>query len=325
LAGVVRALIAFLAVLIATPAIAQSKVSRIGFLGLSTAKTPVTLTRLEAFRAGLRELGYVEGKNISLEFRWADNDYGRLPGLAEELVRAKVDILVTYATPGAMAARKATRSIPIVLASVGDPVSTGLVPNLARPGGNITGLAMFTPDEMAKRVELLKDALPDIQRIAVLINPNNASSYPGVARARQVAGKLKVHLLAVEARGAADFERAVAEVVKGRAEALVVHEDPIFTAEGRKLIALTIRHRLPTIGAVSFAETGGMIGNGVNQNDLFHRAAGYVDQIIKGARPADLAIQQPARFELVVNQSTLTALGVTLPKAFLFRTDRIID
>lgn len=303
----------------------SAKVWRIGFLGISSASAPVWVGRVEAFRAGLRELGYVEGKNIVIEFRWGDNDYERLPGLAEELVRARVDVLVTASTPGAMAAKKATQTIPIVLASVGDPVSTGVVSNLPRPGGNVTGLAMFTPDEMGKRLELLKDAFPGIRRVAVLVNPDNLGVKPSIAKVREVAGRAKIDVQFVQARSAADFEKAVAAMVEHKAEAVAVYEDPIFTTEARKLVALTIRHRLPTIGQVSFAEAGGLIGNGVNQLELFRRAAGFVDKIFNGAKAGDLPIQQPARFELVVNTSTATALGVTLPKAFLFRADRLVE
>lgn len=302
-----------------------AKLRRIGFLGLTTERTPVTVSRVEALRAGLRELGYVEGKNIAIEYRWANGDYERLPGLAEELVRLKVEVLVTYSTPGAMAAKKATQTIPIVLASVGDPVSTGVVRNIARPGGNVTGLSMFTPDEMAKRLEILKDAFPAIRRVAVLINPDNLSTRPSTARVEQAAGKLGLEIQIVQARGAGDFEKAIASMVEKRAQAVVVYEDPIFTAEARKLVALAIRNRVPTIGQVSFAEAGGLIGNGANQLDLFRRAAGFVDQILKGARAGDLPIQQPARFELVVNMNTASALGVTIPKTLLFRADRIIE
>jgi len=311
---------------VALPVVAQeAKIWRVGYLGVTPEGVPISVTRLDAFRAGLRDLGYVEGKNIAIEYRWASGKYDLLPTLAEELVRAKVDVLVTFSTPGAMAAKKATRSIPIVLASVGDPVSTGLVSNLARPGGNITGLAMFTPDEMAKRLELLKDAFPGIKRVAILINPDNASVKPSVSRVQQVAGRSGVNIQFVHARRAADFERALAEMIEKNAEAVAVYEDPIFTTNARKLVALTIRHRLPTIGHISFAESGGLIGNGVNQLELFRRAAGFVDRILKGAKPGELPIEQPSRFELIVNQSTATALGVTLPKAFLFRADRIID
>ena len=281
---------------------------------------------MEALRTGLRELGYTEGKNVAIEFRWADGDYERLPGLAEELVRLKVDVLVTYATPGAMAAKNATRTIPIVLASVGDPVSTGVVTNLARPGANITGLSIFTPDEGAKRLELLKDAFPQIRRVAVLLNgANPLGSKTSIPIIEQAAKKLNLELHMVDARSVGDFENAFATMVEKRVEGLVVFEEAMFTGEARKLAALALRHRLPAIGQVAFAESGGLMGNGANQPELFRRAAGFIDQILKGAKAGDLPIQQASRFELVVNMNTATALGVTVPKALLFRADRIIE
>jgi putative ABC transport system substrate-binding protein len=188
-----RALLLLLCLTALPAAAQQAKVWRIGFLGLTSAKAPVSVARVDAFRTGLRELGYVEAKNIVLDFRWADNDYERLPGLAEELVRSKVDVLVTYSTPGAMAAKKATTAIPIVLASVGDPLSTGVVTNLARPGGNVTGLAIFTPDEMVKRLELLKDTFPKVRRVAALFNPANPLGSKPAEVVLQRAGE-KLHV-----------------------------------------------------------------------------------------------------------------------------------
>jgi putative ABC transport system substrate-binding protein len=323
-----RAFLAVISTGACASALAQqpAKVWRVGFLGLTASRAPVSIARVEALRAGLRELGYIEGKNIAMEFRWADGDYERLPGLAEELVRAKVDVLVSYSTPGAMAAKNATRTIPIVLASVGDPVATGVVSSLARPGGNITGLSMFTPDEMAKRLELLKDAFPQIRRIAVLLNPANPLGSSVTERAvEQAARKLNLEAQIVQVRAVGDFENAFAAMVDKRAQGVVIFEDPMFTAEARKLAALALRHRLPAIGQVVFAEAGGLIGNGTNQLDMFRRSAVLIDQIFKGAKPGDLPIQQPSRFELVVNMSAATALGVTLPKALLFRADRIIE
>jgi len=327
--SVARSLIALAslsAALLAAPATAQQpKMARVGFLGLTAEGAPVSMARVEAFRTGMRERGYVEGRNLQIEFRWANNNYELLPGLAEELVKAKVNVLVTYSTPGAMAAKRATRTVPIVLASVGDPTATGIVANLARPAGNITGLSILTPDEMAKRMELLKDALPAVRRVGLLINPDNLNAKPSAARAQQAAAKLQLELHVAEARSVADFEPVFAALVEKGMHALAVYEDPIFTAEAKKLVALALRHRVPTIGQVSFAEAGGLIGNGANQTELFRRAAGYVDQILRGAKPGELPIQQPARFELVVNRTTAIALGVTLPQSVLFRADRIIE
>jgi putative ABC transport system substrate-binding protein len=303
-----------------------AKLWRIGFLGIGSSRTPVWVSRVEAFRAGLRELGYVEGKNIAIEFRWADNDYDRLPGLAEELVRAKVDVIVTASTPGAMAAKKATRTIPIVLATVGDPLSTGVVANLAHPGGNVTGLAIFTPDEMAKRLELLKDTLPNVRRVAALFNPANPLGSKVTESAVKRAGeKLHVAVDIVHASSVGDFEKVYAVMIEKRVDAVLIFEDPLFSSEARKLAALAIKHRLPSIGSPPFADAGGLIGNGTDQVELFRRSAQFVNQILKGAKPGDLPIQQASRFELVVNMNTATALGLSIPKALQFRADRIIE
>jgi putative ABC transport system substrate-binding protein len=281
--------------------------------------------RIEALKAGLRELGYVEGRNLVIDFRWAEGDLARLPALADELVRLKPDVIVTATTPGAMAAKRATQSIPVVLASVGDPVSTGLVSSLARPGGNLTGSSLFTADESAKRVELIKDALPRVQRVALLVNPSNPLWAGSVEEVARVAGILKIEVQRIEARVPGELERAIAAAVEKRADALVVVEDSLFTGEARRLAELALQHRLPAIGQVVFAEAGGLIGNGTNQVVLFRRAATFVDKILKGAKPADLPIEQATRFELVVNLKTAKALGVSLPKQLTFRADRIIE
>jgi len=321
-----RVLLAFLACVIATAAAAQqSKVWRIGFLGPSLAKSPSSVARIDALRTGLRDHGYVEGRNILLEIRWAEGNYDRLPGLAEELLRLKVDVLVTYSTPGAMAAKNATRSVPVVIASASDPVATGIVASLARPGGNITGTSVFSPVETAKRLEILKDAFPGVRRVALLTNSGNASWKPAVAGIEEVARRLQFGLQLVEVRGADDFPKAFAAMTEKGAEAVVLFEDPLFTGEAGKIAALAIRHRLLSIGQVTYAEAGGLIGNGANQLELFRRAGGYVDRILKGAKPADLPIEQASRFELIVNMNAATALGVTIPKALQFRADRIIE
>jgi putative ABC transport system substrate-binding protein len=288
-------------------------------------RAPVSVARVDAFRAGLRELGYVEGKDMALEFRWADNDYERLPGLAEELVRSKVDVLVTYSTPGAFAAKKATRSIPIVLASVADPVGSGLVKSLRQPGGNITGSSIFTMDETAKRLELLKDAFPQVRRVAVLNNPGNASSRAAGPLVEKVARRLQLDARIVDVRVAADLERTFSTLAGADVQAVVIFEDPLFTGEASKIAALALRYRMIAIGAVSFAEAGGLIGNGTNQLFQFRRAADYVDKVLKGANPGELPIQQAALFEIVLNMNTATALGVSIPKTLQFRADRIIE
>jgi putative ABC transport system substrate-binding protein len=311
----------------AFPAFAQpaGKMWRLGFLSPAASTSSVWAARVEALRAGLRELGYAEGRNLAIDFRWADGNLERLPGLAAELVGLKPDVLVTATTPAAMAAKRATQSIPIVLASVGDPVFTGLVSSLARPGGNLTGSSLFTADESAKRLELIRDALPRTKRAAILVNPTNPLWGASVEAVERVGKSLKLEIQRIEARAPADFEPAIAAAVERRADALVVVEDSLFTAEARKLAELALKHKLPAIGQVVFADAGGLIGNGANQLVLFRRAAVFVDKILKGAKPADLPIEQATRFELIVNLKTAKALGISLPKQVLFRADRLIE
>jgi putative ABC transport system substrate-binding protein len=321
-------LLAFVSLALAgQPAFAQSgsRVWRIGFLSPAASKSPVWAARVDALRAGLRELGYVEGRNLVIDFRWAEGDLARLPALANELIALKPDVLVTATTPGAMAAKRATKSIPVVLASVGDPVFTGLVPSLARPGGNLTGSSLFTADESAKRVELIKDALPRVQRVALLVNPTNPLWAGSVEEVARVAKALKIELQRIEARVPGELELAIAAAVEKRADALVLVEDSLFTGEARRIAELAVKHKLPAIGQVVFAEAGGLIGNGTNQVVLFRRAAVFVDKILKGAKPADLPIEQATRFELIVNLKTAKALGISLPKQLTFRADRIIE
>ena len=268
----------------------------------------------------------MEGKNIAIEYRWADGNFEALPRLADELVRMKVDVLVTSSTLGVLAAKKATQTIPIVAASVGDPVATGIVTNLARPGGNITGSAIFSTNEAAKRLELIKDAFPDVQKVAVLVNlANPLWVKSGIPLLQKAAAKLSVELQVVDVRAAADIEPAFADIAKRRADAVLIFEDPLLTSESRRLAALATRHRLRAVGPVAYAEAGGLIGNGTNQVEMFRRAAVFVDQILKGTKPGDIPFQQASRFEIVVNQNAATALDVALPKQVLFRADRIIE
>ena len=299
--------------------------ARLGFLGLSSATNPVTESRVDALRAGLRELGYTEGTNFDFMFRWADGSYDRLPGLAAELVRLKVDVLVTYATPGGLAAKQATRTIPIVMASVGDPVSTGLVASLARPGGNVTGLALFTTEEVVKRLELLKDSLPRARRVAVLWNPDNPLFGPVDQKMRDAAKSLKLDVRRFDVRHPNEMENAFSAMTASRVDAVLVIEDPLLTANAARIAEIATKKRLPSIGHVVFADAGGLIGNGANQLELFRRAAVFVDKILKGAKPADLPVEQPTKFELVINLKTAKALGIKIPQVILLRADRVIE
>jgi putative ABC transport system substrate-binding protein len=306
---------------LAQPAAAQ--IHRLGFLGSEFAAGYAG--NIEALRDGLRRLGYIEGKNLIIEFRWAEGVYDRLPGLAAELVRLKIDVLVTHGTPGALAARRATATIPVVMATVGDPVSTGLVSSLARPGGNITGSATITPDLMVKRLELLKEAFPRITRVAVLANPDNPARQvdlgpmPGSARA------LKVELQTFEVRGPQDFDGAFAAMARARAEALIIHQDGKLNASGKAIADLAFQHRLPSVGIKEFAEAGGLLGYGASFLELFRRAAAFVDKILKGAKPADLPIERATTFELVINRRTANALGLTIIPAVLLCADTVVE
>jgi len=298
-------------------------VYRIGYLGIQN--PTVAAKALEALRAGLPDLGWVEGKNIVFEYRWADGKYDRLPDLAADLVRLKVDALVTGGTPGVRAAKQATATIPIVMTGSGDAVATGLVASLARPGGNITGLTDFVPELMAKRLELLKEAMPRTGRVAVLVNPDNPMQAPGFKAMESTARSLKVELQKVEVRRPDEFERAFSTMAKSRVDAVVVTQDSLFNANVRAIAELTAKKRLPSSGTKEFAEAGGSIGYGMNFSDNSRRAAYFVDKILRGAKPADLPVEQPTKFELVINLKTAKALGLTIPHSLLVRADQIIE
>ena len=300
------------------------KVARIGYLG--GASPSVAAGGLEVFRKGLRDLGYVEGRNVVIEYRYAEGKFERLPDLAAELVRLKVDLIVAAATPPALAAQKATTSIPIVIVGVGDPVGSGLVSSLARPGGNITGLSWLAGLEFAgKRLELLKEAVPTAARAAVLWNPTNPgevltfSQLPGVAQA------LGVRLQSVEWREPRDFEGAFASMTRERADVLLVFETPGIPLHAGQIVALAARHRIPAMyGRREFVNAGGLMFHGPDVLHMYRRAATYVDKILKGAKPADLPVEQPTRFELVINMKTAKALGLTIPQPMLLRADEVI-
>jgi putative ABC transport system substrate-binding protein len=299
-----------------------AKVFRIGFLGTTSPKAHGAF--LEAFREGLREQGYVEGKNVKLEPRWAENDYSRLPGLAAELVRLKVDVILTHGTPGSQAVKAATSSIPIVVAIIGDAVATGLVPSLARPGGNLTGSSFFFSEVNAKRVELLKEALPGLTRIAVLLNdsnPSNVATIEAVTRTARTAG---IETLKAFASSTDDFEAAFTQMTQSRSEAVVVYEDPLFIAQVTRLAHLAERTRLPSAGFTEYATAGGLFGFGVNFRDVWRRAAGFVDRIFKGAKPSDLPMEPATTFDTVVNLRTARALQLTIPQKVLLRAETVL-
>jgi len=307
------------------PGFAQpaTKVARIGFLIPASASSYAS--RVEALRAGLRDLGYVEGRNLLIEFRVADGKYDRLVDLATELVRLEVEVIVTGGTPGTRAAKQATATIPIVMAVSGDAVATGLIASLARPGGNITGTTYFDPELHAKRLELLKATVPRATRIGTLINPDNpqtmASTLPALRRAAE---SMKVELFLFEARSPSEFEGAILAMTKERVEAVEIADDPMFLGNLRAIADIVASRRLPSTGAKEFAEAGGLLGYGVNFAETFRRAAYFVDKLLKGAKPNDLPVEQATKFELVINLKTAQTLGLTLPQSLLLRADDVI-
>ncbi len=286
----------------------------------------VSASRIEALRAGLRDLGYVEGKNILIEFRWADGKYERLPSLAAELVQLKVAVIVAATTIDIQAARQATTTIPIVMVSTGDPVGAGFVASLARPGGNITGLSTLNVDISGKWLELLRVAVPKLSRVAVLVNPGH-SLHPEFLKRIQAAAKTTgVNVSPVQASTASQIEAAFGAIKQERAGALIVLPDPFFILHGRRIAELAMKNHLPTMfRSLEFVGAGGLMGYGQNVAEEFRRAATYVDKILKGAKPADLPVEQPTKFELVINIKTAKAIGLTIPQELLLRADKVIE
>jgi putative ABC transport system substrate-binding protein len=268
----------------------------------------------------------VEGQNISIDSRWAEGKYERLPGLATELVRLKVDVIVTYAPPAIQAAREATATIPIVMGGVVDPVATGFVASLARPGGNITGLSLMAPELVGKQLEILKEMVPKVTRVAVLGNPANGGTAPQLRHAQGAARTLKLQLQPLEARGPNEIDSAFSAMTREGAGAVVVLVDSMFVDQRTRIADLAARRHLPSVyGLIDFAEAGGLMFYGANDADRFRRAASLVDKILRGAKPADLPIEQPTKFELVINLKTAKALGLTIPQSLLQRAGEVIQ
>jgi len=300
----------------------------VGFVSIGMPEqVPLSVT---AFRQGLHELGYIEGRNILIEYRWAEGNPERFPMLAAELVALKVDVIVTAGgTLAALAARRATRTIPIVFGVVGDPVAEGLVTNLARPDGNITGFSNVTNDLVGKWLELLKQVAPGVGLVAVLLKPDSMPNEAKEVRLREiaVAGQaLGIQHQIIEAQGPADFDRAFSDISAKGAGALVVLTTPVFDVERQRIMDLAAKNRLPTVFASrNYVESGGLMSYGPNIADFYRRAAAYVDKILKGAKPSDLPVEQPTKFELVINLKTAKALGLTVPADLLGRADEVIE
>ena len=298
-----------------------NKLHRLGFLHL----TPDP-ARMEAFRSGLGELGYVEGQHLAILDRLAEGHVHRLRELAAELVRLNVDVIVTGGSITTHAAKQATTAIPIVMAADDSPIEDGFVASLGRPGGNITGLITLSRQLNGKRLALLKEATPRVTRVLVLLNPANRAAGPAMRATEAAAKTMGLHLEAIEVRGPDEFEGAFAAAGKARTQALILgHQDPIFHNHARQLVSLATRNRLPAVFYLKdFAEHGGLMAYAPSYPDLFRRAATYVDKILKGAKPGDLPVEQPTKFELVINLKTARSLGVTVPPALLQRADKII-
>ena len=280
----------------------------------------------EGLTKGLRDLGYTEGDDIVIEYRHAEGRPERLPDLAAELVRMKVDVIVAETTPASLAAKKATMTIPIVMTIVGNPVEAGLIASLGRPGGNITGLSLQLADVTAKRLQVLQEVVPGLSRVAILWNAASPVTPPQLREVEAAAPVLRIALESLAVRGPDDFERAVQEATRRHTRALLVLDDFLVTRYIRQIGTLTAKNRLPAMAAlVEFAEAGGLVSYGPNYFDLSRRAATYVDRILKGAKPADLPVEQPTKFELVINLKTAKALGLTIPQSLLVRADEIIQ
>ncbi len=319
--------LAFCAVLVVLCVSAEAqqakKVPRIGFLIATSPST--NATRIEAFRQGLHELGYVEGKNIVVEYRYAEGKADRVRELAAELVRLKVDVIVTGGATDTGAAKQATATIPIVMTQDNDPVGSGFVASLARPGGNITGLANVSPEVSGKRLELLKESVPKLSRVAVLGNATNPGNAQALRETEGAARALGLKLQYLEVQSLDDLETALKAAAKERSQALITLQNPVASTHRTRLVELVAKSRLPAMYYQrNFVESGGLMSYGVNTNDLARRAVIFIDKILKGAKPADLPVEQPTKFELVINLKAAKQIGLTIPPNVLARADRVI-
>jgi ABC-type uncharacterized transport system substrate-binding protein len=315
--------------LLAAPLMAEAqpagRVYRIGYLGNSSVVLEADL--VEAFRQGLRNLNYVEGRNIVIEYLWAEGRNDLFPALVAEAVRLKADVILTSGTPATLAAKEGTRTIPIVIAAMGDPISAGVVPSLARPGGNITGLASMTPEIDGRRLELLKELVPGLSRIAVLWNPTNPNNAARVNHIQAAAKTLRLTLEPlVGAADSQDLDKSFATIAAARAEALVIESDRALLAHRAQIVDFATRRRLPALYPYrEFVQAGGLVSYAPSYPAMFRRAATYMDKILKGAKPAELPVEQPTEFELVINMKTAKALGLTIPQSLLLRADQVIE
>ncbi len=310
-----------LALPLSTEAQQAAKLYRIGYLAPDSGPSLSS----EAFRQGLRDLGWVEGRNIVIEYRWAGERRERLVGLATELVQLKVDIILGSTTPGALAAKNATKTIPIVIPVSNDPVGSGLVESLARPGGNVTGFSYLAHEMTQKRLELLKEVAPRITRVAILLNPTHPDSAAELSEGEVAARVLGMQLQVLKVRNPSELESAFSAVIRERADGLIMLSDRLFFKMQGRIAEFAAKHRVPTIHhAKEFVEAGGLMSYGPDPTDMYRRAAILVDKILKGAKPADLPVERPTKFDLVINLKTAKALGITIPPSILFRADKVI-
>ena len=301
---------------------AQQAMRVVGFLGGAAPAGYAVL--IEAFRSGLRDHGYIEGQNIRIEYRWAQAQYENLPALAADLVQRKVDVIVTQGTPAALAAKQATTKIPIVMAIVGDPVDSGIVASYSRPGGNITGSSFFFPEINAKRLELMKSLMPGLNRAGILMHPDNLAMTSVLRAVNEVAKAMDVKLQQMEVRRLDELDSAFAQA-KSQIQAHTVIDEGLFIANAKRIAELAIRNQLPGIGFREYCEAGGLAGYGVNFPHIWRRAATFVDKIFKGAKPADLPIEQATRFEFIINLRAARSFGLEVPPTLLARADEVIE
>ena len=304
----------------------QDKVWRVGFLSQRARPDSLDSDVIGAFHQGMRELGYIEGKNLVIEWRFAERRIDLLPVLAAELVRLQVDVIVINGLAAGIAARKATATIPIVFPNTGDPVAAGFVKSLARPGGNMTGLSNISGDIVPKHLEMLLSMVPRLTRVAVLLNPSNKSNIQNLERVQSAATRTSVKILPVEARTAPEIDKAFSAMARDKAGAVIVLNDTFFVEQRRQIAELAAKNRLASISGVrEYAEAGGLMSYGSNVADNFRRMATYVDKIFKGAKPGDLSVEQPTLFEHVINGKTAKALGLKIPQSLLISADKVIE
>jgi putative tryptophan/tyrosine transport system substrate-binding protein len=304
----------------------SGKVLRIGFLSGASPTAAGFPNRIAGLRSGLRDLGYVEGANFVIEYRWAEENYTRLPGLAADLIRSNVDVIVTHGTPAVLAAKRVTATVPIVMAIIGDPIASGVVTSVARPGGNITGSSFFGPEVHAKRIELLKEAMPQLTRTAVLLNLDNPFQMGAALQAMQiVAQSLKLQLKTFPVRASTELERTFDDMQREHVEAILVADDAVIFGYLDAIAAFANSRRLLSIGSRELVQAGGIIGYGIDYPAAFRRAAIFVDKILRGSKPGDIPIEQATKFEIVLNLKAAKTLGFEVPTPILLRADEVIE